>query len=104
MAVFITPSDAEYGFRLTGLRHYACTDEDVEETIRNIIAEPSTGLLIIDERLLINLEEEKLNEIESSWKGILVVLPSPEERKVEVEDYAMRLIKRAIGYHVRLQI
>lgn len=102
--VFMTPSDAEYGFKLTGLRHYVCADEDVEGTLRNITAEPVTGLVIIDERLLQNIEEEKLKEIESSWKGILVVLPSPEERKVEVEDYATRLIKRAIGYHVRLQL
>ena len=102
--VFITPPDAEYGFKLTGLSHYTCTDEDVEDTLRNITAEPGTGLLIVDERLLKNIEEERLQEMERSWKGILVVMPSPEERGVEVEDYATRLIQRAIGYHVRLQL
>lgn len=102
--VFMTPSDAEYGFKLTGLSHYACADEDVEETLRNITAEPGTGLLIVDERLLENIEEERFKEIEGSWKGIMVVMPSPEERELEAEDYATRLIKRAIGYHVRLQL
>lgn len=102
--VFITPPDAEYGFKLTGLSHYTCTDEDVEDTLRNITAEPGTGLLIVDERLLKNIEEERLQEMERSWKGILVVMPSPEEREFEAEDYATRLIQRAIGYHVRLQL
>lgn len=100
----MTPPDAEYGFKLTGLSHYACADEDVEGMLRSITAEPGTGLLIVDERLLKNIEEERLKEIESSWKGVLVVMPSPEEREFGAEDYAARLIKRAIGYHVRLQL
>jgi hypothetical protein len=32
------------------------------------------------------------------------VLPSPERAVEEIEDYASRLIRRAIGYHVRLKI
>ena len=36
--------------------------------------------------------------------GILLVLPSPEKLPAEVEDYAARLIRRAIGYHVRLNV
>lgn len=102
--VFITPPDAEYGFKLTGLSHYACADADVESMLRNITAEPGTGLVIVDERLLKNIEDERFQEIEGSWKGIMVVMPSPEEREFEAEDYATRLLKRAIGYHVRLQL
>lgn len=100
----MTPPDAEYGFRLTGLSHYACADEEVESTLLNVTAEPGTGLVIIDERLLKHIEEDRLKEIERAWKGVLVVMPSPEKKEAEVEDYAARLIKRAIGYHVRLQV
>lgn len=102
--VFITPSDAGYGFRLTGLSHYSCSGEEAEETLHNVTADPGTGLVIVDERLLGNIEEERLRDIERSWKGVLVVMPSPEERGPAAEDYAARLIKRAIGYHVRLQV
>jgi V/A-type H+-transporting ATPase subunit F len=42
--------------------------------------------------------------MEKRWYGILLVLPAPERVGVEVEDYAMSLIKRAIGYHVRLKL
>jgi vacuolar-type H+-ATPase subunit F/Vma7 len=33
-----------------------------------------------------------------------VVLPSPKRPEAEVEDYAARLLRKAIGYHVRLRI
>lgn len=102
--VFITPPDAEYGFKLTGLGHYGCSEEEVESTLRTVTSDPGTGLVIVDERLLNNIEEERLAEIESSWKGVMVVMPAPEEREAGEEDYAARLIKRAIGYHVRLQV
>jgi len=36
--------------------------------------------------------------------GILLVLPSPVKPPAEVEDYAARLIRRAIGYHVRIKM
>ena len=38
--------------------------------------------------------------MEDRWYGIFLILPAP-ERAFEVEDYAVRLIKRAIGYRVR---
>ena len=47
---------------------------------------------------------ERLREIEHAWQGILLVLPSPERPEVEIEDYAVSLIRRAIGYHVRLRV
>jgi V/A-type H+-transporting ATPase subunit F len=102
--VILTPIDAEFGFKLTGVSHYVTKEEDAESTIRKIIREPDTGLIIIDEQLIKGLAEEKLKEIEKSWHGILVVLPSPERPEVEIEDYAVRLIRRAIGYHVRLRL
>jgi V/A-type H+-transporting ATPase subunit F len=48
--------------------------------------------------------EERLHELEHGWHGILLILPSPVKPPAEVEDYAARLIRRAIGYHVRLKL
>ena len=45
-----------------------------------------------------------LRELEQAWNGVLLVLPSPEKPPAEVEDYAARLIRKAIGYHVRLNV
>jgi V/A-type H+-transporting ATPase subunit F len=102
--VFITPDDAEYGFKLTGVSHYVTGSEDIENTIMAATGQPDTGIVIIDERLLKGIAEEKVKEIEKRWKGILLILPSPERPEVEFEDYTSRLIRRAIGYHVRLKL
>ncbi|UCD36239.1 MAG: hypothetical protein JSU90_05255 [Nitrospiraceae bacterium] len=100
----LTPLDAEFGFGLAGVSHRVTRAKDVEGLLRKIIGEPDTGLFIIDEQLLKAIPDERLKEIEKSWHGVLVVLPSPERAEAEVEDYALRLIRRAIGYHVRLQV
>ncbi len=101
---FITPPDASYGFSLSGVPHYIVKAGDTEGTIKRIMTETDAGLIIIDERLLQGMPEERLRELEHGWTGILLVLPSPVKPPAEVEDYAARLIRRAIGYHVRLQI
>lgn len=107
---FVTPSDADYGFRLTGIRHYPFETDSLEDALRKIMADPETGLLVIDERMLAvhderqGVPEERLRELERQWQGILLILPSPGKPPPEAEDYAARLIRRAIGYHVRLKL
>jgi vacuolar-type H+-ATPase subunit F/Vma7 len=101
---FLTPPDASYGFSLSGVPQYVVNAADAEATLRKTMSETDAGLIIIDERLLQSMPEERLRELEQGWHGILLVLPSPEKPPPEVEDYAARLIRRAIGYHVRLKI
>jgi V/A-type H+-transporting ATPase subunit F len=101
---FITPPDAEYGFRLGGITQHVVDPPQVEEALNQAMAEPDSGLLIVDERLLEGISEEYLRDIEHAWPGILLILPSPVRPPAEVEDYAARLIRRAIGYHVRLNV
>lgn len=102
--VFITPQDADYGFSLTGVSQVITTEEDAEDTLRNVTAEEDSGLVIIDERLTHGIDEEVMREIEHKWHGVLLVLPAPEVPGVEVIDYVSRMIKRAIGYHVRIRL
>lgn len=102
--VFMTPDDAIFGFRLTGVDHHVVERGKAEESLFKIIGEKDTGLVIIDERLLSDIAEEKIRDIERSWHGIMLILPSPERTPAELEDYAARLIRRAVGYHVRLNL
>jgi len=101
---FITPLDAGYGFSLAGIPQKAVEAPEVEETLKQTLAEPDNGLVIIDERLIKGFTEERLRELEHGWHGIFLVMPSPVKPPPEVEDYAARLIRRAIGYHVRLKL
>lgn len=106
----ITPPDVEYGFSLTGIHQAIVEAADAETVLKKTMGDTENGLVIVDERLLTanrdgnGLSEERLREIENQWPGILLVLPSPGKPPAEAEDYAARLIRRAIGYHVRLKL
>jgi V/A-type H+-transporting ATPase subunit F len=102
--IFITPPDVQYGFSLAGIDQRAVEPADADEELRDALSGPDNGLIIIDERLLGGALEERLREAEHAWPGILLVLPSPLTVQPEVEDYAARLIRKAIGYHVRLNV
>jgi V/A-type H+-transporting ATPase subunit F len=101
---FITSADARYGFNLAGVPQHIAEAATAEETLVKTMADPGNGLIVIDERLLRDLPGERLRELERGWKGILLALPSPEKLPAGSEDYAARLIRRAIGYHVRLKL
>ena len=102
--VFITSCDAEFGFSLAGMTHHVVELSEAGDMLDSVMAEPDNGLVIVDERLMRGGLEERMREREQDWAGILLVLPSPEKLPAEVEDYAARLIRRAIGYHVRLNV
>ena len=102
--VFITARDAAYGFALAGLTQHITDPAGVEVLLGQVMAAPENGLAIVDERLVGGLPEERLREMERGWSGILLVLPSPERIPAAGEDYAARLIRRAIGYHVKLSL
>jgi V/A-type H+-transporting ATPase subunit F len=99
---FITPPDAMPGFSLSGVDHFTAQRQNVMDVLDSATGDADTGLVVIDERLVDAAVEEKLTEIEHRWSGILLILPAPERPGVTAEDYAVRLIRRAIGYHVRL--
>jgi V/A-type H+-transporting ATPase subunit F len=102
--VFITPDDAEYGFQLAGVTQIVSDEENIETVIQEATGESESGLIIVDERLLKAFTEEELQKIEEAFQGIILDLPAPERPEIEIEDYAARLIKRAIGYHVKLTL
>ncbi|HYA86006.1 MAG TPA: ATPase [Nitrospirota bacterium] len=101
---FITPPDAEFGFSLSGVPQKITETPDAEKVITQTMVEPDIGLAVVDERLITGMTDERLRELEHSWQGIFLILPSPLKPPPEVEDYAARLIRRAIGYHVRLKL
>ena len=102
--VSITPRDARFGFSLAGGTQLLATPEEAESVIQQTMGDPECGTAIVDERLLTVMGEERFRELERKWSGVLIVLPSPERAEKGEEDYAERLIRRVIGYHVRVQL
>jgi vacuolar-type H+-ATPase subunit F/Vma7 len=101
--IFITPDDLPYGFALAGLEQLAVNQHEVVETVEELIKDADVGVLIMDERFLPEIEEEWLKKTEKQWPGILLILPAPERTEEIGEDYLQRMIRRALGYHVRIK-
>ncbi len=102
--VIITPSDARHGFSLSGVTQFVAAPDEAEACVTKAMADPECGVVVVDERLLPGIGEERFREMEKRWFGVLVVLPAPARVGEEGEDYAARLIRRVIGYHVRLNV
>jgi vacuolar-type H+-ATPase subunit F/Vma7 len=101
--VFITPDDLPHGFAIAGLEQLAVSSEEVASTVEKLIQDVDVGVLILDERLLSEVDEIWLKKTEQRWPGILLILPAPERTEEVGEDYLQRMIHRALGYHVRIR-
>jgi V/A-type H+-transporting ATPase subunit F len=101
--VFITPPEPPHGFAIAGFEQLMTEEERAEDNLLQTAREPDVGVIIIDERLLGEVGEESLRKLHEQWGGILLVLPTPAGTVPVEEDYLQRLIRRALGYHVRIR-
>lgn len=99
---FLVPPDVHLGFGLAGIRAQHCSPAELVQIVRELMREEQVGIIAIEERLLDHNSSEALPLLEKNWPGLLIVLPAPGIGEVAREDYAMQLINKAIGYHVRL--
>jgi vacuolar-type H+-ATPase subunit F/Vma7 len=71
--------------------------------ILELAQDSSIGVVAVDERLIAELSGDRpLRKIERRWPGLVVVLPSPKSAPRQDDDYALALIRQAIGYQVRV--
>jgi len=101
--VFITPELPPHGFAIAGFEQQMTGRELAEERLLQTAGEPDVGVIIVDERLLDGIDEESLRKLHEQWSGVLLVLPTPAGMVPVEEDYLQRLIRRALGYHVRIR-
>lgn len=101
--VFITLPDARYGFGLAGVTQLVASLDSAGVLLKETISSwPGIGLVVLDERLIKSIGAETLEEIEKAWPGILLTLPAPDIPGVERVDYTAQMIRKVIGYHLRL--
>jgi len=102
--IFITDKDGAYGFSLAGFEQRVCAGNELEPLLEHIVAQNEYGLVVIDERLLTETIDNRLREIERGLDLIFVIMPPPKRKEAQKEDYALRLLRKAIGYHIQLNI
>lgn len=102
----ITFPDTSAGFRLAGIEVKEVTeDQDIQVLLHSLVEGGDYGLLAVEERLLAKVPDEILRRIRK--KGIPVIVPIDTPRswhgEAERETYIIRLIRKAIGYQVKIK-
>ena len=102
--IFFTEADAMPGFLLAGFEQHPCTESELLPVLRDFVAREEYGLYVIDERLVTADTEARLREMERGLNLVFVIMPPPVRLEEKGEDYGVSLLRRAIGYHVQLNV
>lgn len=98
--VFLTPAAADPGFALAGAVQEVATPGQAEAALKRLLAEADT-VVAVDERLLAEIPAERLRFLERGGRALLLTLPAPRDGE-EGEDYVRRLLRRVLGYRVKV--
>lgn len=100
----LAPAVPVSGFAIAGVIARQAVSAELVDLIDAAIADSSLGVLAIDQRLIDPPAHARIREVERQWRGAVVVVPAPGRPARPEDDYARRLIRRAIGYQVRVQL
>jgi vacuolar-type H+-ATPase subunit F/Vma7 len=93
------------GFRLVGLRPRVVeSSEEAKTALSEMLGEDRWGVILVQEDLVPDLEVVSRQRADGSLP-ILVPFPPPSsvEAPGEAEAYVAELLRRAVGYRVRLR-
>jgi V/A-type H+-transporting ATPase subunit F len=103
LAVAVRPGDA-LGFRLAGVAVEEVPTGGEPSAFRKLLSDPRAGVLAVEEELLRAAPERLLRRARE--RGLPVILPFALPRRIGEEGrgraYVAALIRRAIGYGVKL--
>lgn len=100
---FITGPKAKSGFQLAGVRQLTADVAQAAEVLQPLLADDDVGVIALEEPLAAAIGEQQLQEMTRRWPGVLVTLPAPETVSAAGMDPLQRMVRRALGYHVRLE-
>lgn len=103
LVLLLRPGD-ERGFQLAGAAVATAATGDEVGVLRAILADPVVGVVAVEEELLGHVPARLLRRVRA--RGVPVLLPFALPRRYgeagRGRDYVAALIRRAIGYAVRL--
>lgn len=105
IAVLCRPEIAA-GFALAGLRPDEIDKpEQGTAAVRNLLRDPETGVLLVEDRFYAELPEDVRRELARRPVPLVVPFPGPvwQAPPEGPEAYIIELLRRVIGYRVRLR-
>ncbi|MBI3398502.1 MAG: V-type ATP synthase subunit F [Deltaproteobacteria bacterium] len=104
--LIITYPDTSLGFKLAGVEVKKVEEgENITAILNDIIKNGGYGLLAVEEGLLAKIDEGILKRIRKTGIPVIVPIDTPKSwhGEMEMESYIARLIRRAIGYQVKIK-
>ncbi|MGB5701374.1 MAG: V-type ATP synthase subunit F [Polyangiales bacterium] len=103
--IVIASSGLTAGFALAGVTVVeAASGEDAAREIDRLAVEANAGVVIIEERLYDAIPEERRRSFSRSPLPVVIPVPGPDwTTESKAHEYIVEILRRAIGYRVRLQ-
>lgn len=102
----ITDPDTALGFRLAGVEVIQVTaPEEAADRLRSLLRDKRPGIVIYDEEYHQVLSEKSRVALEESATPVFFAIPVARVKRKEQppEEYLARLLRRAIGYQLKIR-
>lgn len=103
---FLARAELEPGLGLTAVPTLAAEDgHAAAHAITDLAKDPRVGVVLIESRLNDQLPEETVRALGRRPTPVVVPFPSPVRaaRPGAAEEYIIEMLRRAIGYRIRLR-
>lgn len=104
--IALMEKEAGLGYRLAGVDvRETQTPEEMGRQATSLSLDPGVRLVIVDEEIFRGLPEPLQRKLEGNRSPLFVPVPSLPLRKgaPRPEEYVARLIRRAVGYQIRIR-
>lgn len=103
--MILTRSESSFGFRLAGVDVVEANDpEEAKRQLVALINDDRAGIIAVDDDLMAQMDDRVKEKIDKLYRPI--VIPIPTKSKVESSnarpEYIRRLIRRAVGFDIKL--
>ena len=105
----VVSPDLAPGFELAGIEAARARNaREASVALQSAVENGEYGIVVIDETFLNDFDEATKVFCAASMKPLIVALPGgmkwPREEERGPDEYAMSLIRRAIGHQVKIQL
>ena len=104
--IVLTDHETADGFRLAGIEVLVSRGgEETTRLVEKVMEKKECGLILIKEEFMEDLAESLHRRLEKAGFPLLVPLPLDMNwwREQRGMEYLLRLIRRSIGYHLRIR-
>lgn len=102
--IVVTRPRAGLGFRLAGVHVEEIEEADATERLTTLLRQSDLGAVAVEEEILRQVPEATVARAVRSGVPVVIpiALPSNWSEAVSAETYVAELVRRAIGYHIKI--